>query len=177
MSDRHLACSNLKMEVPPVGAGPAAMNLTRTSAPAAPASPVGTPERAEVSQSATDNYASVVGDLSQADIVRLIQIWDQSPSPQVAAELDDLLHDTIAAASVGHVDEALNRLQAIVDLDPRNAVDILSEPRLDPIRGNVETILNRMASPAKLAAEGRIAEAAQRWQVRRSPKTLASPGR
>jgi hypothetical protein len=153
------------MDVPPVGSGPAGMNLIRTSAPAPPASPVGTPERAATSPSAIDNYASVLSDLSQADVARLFQILDQSPFLEAAAQLDVLLHAAIAAASVGDVIRALNRLQAIVVLDPRNAVSILAEPRLDPIRGDVETMLNRMAYVAKLDAEARIAEAAQRSEA------------
>lgn len=150
------------MDVPPVGAGPAGMNLTRTPAPATPTSLAGTPEPAAAGQSATDNYTSAINGLSQADIVRLIQILNQPPSPQAAAQLDTLLHAAVAAAWAGDVIQALNRLQAIVVLDPRNAAAILSEPRLDAIRANVETMLNRMASTAKLDAEARIAEAAQR---------------
>ena len=165
-----LACSNLSMDVPPVGTGPAGMNLSRTSAPAASASPAGTPERTATGQSTADNYAPIVRELSEADLARLIQILDPPSSPQAAAQLDGLLNSAIAAASAGDVSQAVNRLAAIVVLDPRYAVAVSFERRLDPIRGQVETLLNRMVSVAKLDAEARVAEAAQRSEAIASRK-------
>lgn len=150
--------------MPPIGVGPAGMDLTQTSS-LAPLAPVGTPERAAVGQSTADNYASVVSGLSEADIARLIQILDQPVSPEVATQLDALLHVAIAAASVGDVIQAVNRLEAMIVLEPRYAVAVLSEPRLDTIRGDLETMLNRMVSFVKLDAEARLAEAAQRSEA------------
>jgi hypothetical protein len=153
------------MDVPPVGASPAGMNLLRASAPAAPPLLGGALERTAGGQSAADSYASVVRELSEADLERLIQILDPPPSPQVAAQLDGLLHAAISAASAGDVRQAVDSLAAIVVLDPRNALTVLSERRLDPIRGNVETILDRMVTVAKLDAEARVAEAARRSEA------------
>lgn len=164
--------------MPPVGAGPAGMNLARTSSPAPLASPAGTPERAAAGQSITDNYASVVGELSEADIAKLIQILHQPVSQEAATQLDALLHAAIAAASAGDVTRAVNHLEAIAVLDPRNAVAVLSDARLDPIRGNVETTLDRMASTAKLDAEARVAEAEQHSEAispRKLPNWDAEP--
>jgi hypothetical protein len=153
------------MDVPPVGAGSAGIDLSRTAAPAAPSSPAGTPARAAAGQPIADNFASVVNDLSEADLARLIQILDPPASPQAAAQLDALLHSAISAASAGDVIQATNYLAAMVMMDPRYALAASSESGLDPIRGNVQTVLNRTTSVVKLDAEARVADAAQRSEA------------
>jgi hypothetical protein len=76
--------------------------------------------------------------------------------------LDALLHAAVGAASAGDVTQAVNSLAAIAVLDPRYAVTALTDSRLGPVHANVETMLNRMVTVAKLEAEARVAEAAQR---------------
>jgi hypothetical protein len=153
------------MDLPPVGAGSAGIDLSRTAAAAAPASPTGTPAHTAAGQPIADNYASVVNDLSEADLARLIQILDPPTSPQAAAQLNALLQTAISAASAGDVMQATNYLAAMVMMYPRYALAASSESGLDPIRGNVETMLNRTASVVKLDAEARVAEAAQRSEA------------
>jgi hypothetical protein len=153
------------MDVSPVGAGPAGINLARTSPSVPPASPGIKPEHTAAVPATVDNYASVVGKLSESDIGRLIQILDPPRSPQTAAQLDSLLHATVVAASAGDVAQAVNHLGEMMALDASHAVAVVTEPRLDSIRANVEAILNQMASAAKLDAEGRIAEATQRSEA------------
>lgn len=149
------------MGVSPAGAGLPELSRFQTTASVMPFAPAGGARPSTALQDAADTYVLMGPELSKPDLATLTTILDPPSSSNAAAQIEGLLEAAISAASAAEVIHALDNLTAIVSLDPHHAPAILSDRRLDPIRENVETMLNRMAAVAKLDAEARVGEAAK----------------
>jgi hypothetical protein len=84
--------------------------------------------------------------------------------PQQLLQSQDLLRGAIFAAQRGDIGRALEQLAEFVKLDPSRAQTLGTEPGLEPIRTQVNHLLNRLETIAGLDAQGRLAEAAQRLE-------------
>ena len=146
------------MDVRPVGGGPAGTNLSGAAGPAAPAPAAGRADRVASAQAIADTFAAAFRELSPADLARVIE---PLLSPQNAARLEDLLQAAISATNQGDVTRAIDHLAEFAALDPRRGERLFTEPGLNPVRANVENLLQHMATLAKLDAETRLAQASQ----------------
>lgn len=119
--------------------------------PATPAGPL-LPE-------AADTIASLLRELTQADLARLLSIVEPAPPQGLAAQVQELLSAAISAAP--HNSEgALHSVRQMAILDPQRAEGMTSEPGLASIRPAIEKLLAQLTAAAKLNAEARLAEAA-----------------
>lgn len=142
------------MDLRAVGTGPADLGilpLPAIAAPGRPAPPL----------IGADSITVFLRDLSQAQFASLLGIIDHSPSPQVAARLDQLLAGAVSAATARDIPVALANLEAFVALAPARVEILRQEPGLAPIQPQVEAWIARLAAVAKMDAEGRIGRAEQ----------------
>ena len=145
------------MDVRPVGGG---ADPARVVGPVAPVAKPGAVGHAGNSSSAGVVDAAVLAALSEPDLARLATILERPPSAQTAARLGELLHGAVTAAAAGDVARTLSEVSQLVVLDPLRAEAIRSEPGLEPVRAQVDTLLVRLAQVARLDAEGRLTQAA-----------------
>jgi hypothetical protein len=103
--------------------------------------------------------------LTGSDVTKLQQIFDHPPSPQLAAQLAQLLTSAASAAASGDVQGALAHLAAFAALDPQHAESLASAPGLASIRGEVTHLLAALTFAAKANAETKLDQARQMPQA------------
>jgi hypothetical protein len=132
----------------PPGTEPAAGVRARLPLPSLP-----------VTAQAVDTVASLLSEIAGADGAQLLAGLDRPLSPQTAARVEALLSDAVSAAASGDIGKALGHLATLAPLDPKRAENLPSDPRLQPIRAAVESLLTRLNSTAHLDAETRLGQA------------------
>jgi hypothetical protein len=112
-----------------------------------------------------DTITAMLGELSQPEVVRFLEIIERPLPPTSAARLEDLLGASVSAAAEGNVQQALVKLAEFAALDPRRAETLEREPGLASIRAEVGRLLFRLASAAQLDAELRLGQATHLLQA------------
>jgi len=149
------------MDLQPVSGGTVGTGLTQgagTAAPIAKPGPVATPNPGQVTAIID---AAVLSMLSQPDLARLVAVWEPAQTGQLALKTGELLQASIDAANAGDAVRALESVSELAGLDPVRAEALRSDPRIEPVRAQVDSLLARLANLAKLDAETRITEAAR----------------
>jgi soluble cytochrome b562 len=112
-----------------------------------------------------DSVAALLGELSQSDLTRLLAILETLPRSADDARLGELLRAAADAAAAQNSGRALDLLRQFASLDPARAETLVSAPALQSIRPGVEELLGQLTAAARLHAEGRIEEAAQKVET------------
>jgi hypothetical protein len=122
---------------------------------------------------AGDSVASLLGELSQADLTKLLEIVDAIPRPGDQAQVEELLRaatEAVAARNTGH---ALDLLRQLAALDPALADTLVSVPALASILPGLEQLLSQLTAAALLHAEGKLSEASQKLETATLRETSA----
>ena len=142
----------------PVGANSPGIDLARTLPVA---STPGALKSAVTAAAGAAMDVSALRELSAPDLTRLLGIIEPVLSPQDSAHVDTLLQNVISAAAEGDISRALDHLTAIIHLDPRRAETVRAIPDIENIRVQVDQLVARLQTVAKLDAEGRLGHAAR----------------
>ncbi len=129
----------------------------------------------------SDVAATLSTQIAAPDLARLDAILQPHSSSEVAAHITELTQDAALALAEGDRPRALANLNEIAAVDPRTIAALAPEQALQPIRSEVDQLLNRLTTVAKMDAEGWLAQADQAletpghsavtdWQTR--PATL-----
>jgi hypothetical protein len=112
-----------------------------------------------------DSIAVLLGELSQADLTRVLEVLEGSQRGVDDARAVELLRD--AADALAHQDtgRALDLVRQFASLDPERAEALASAPALVSIRSQVEQLLTQLTATARLRAEGGLADAAHRFET------------
>lgn len=140
------------MEIRGVGAGgldPRLSGVPRAVTPSA------TP------QISADAVAGLLREVSASQIASLLSMVGSTPSSERVAQADLLFQSAVLAIRGGEVNGALTKLATMLPLDPRRAESLASDPLVASIRKDVEALVLRLASTAKLDAETRLREATE----------------
>lgn len=145
----------------PVGAGPTGADLARAlAAPSPPVKLAGAAQN-QLQQTAAAIDAAALSILSEPDVIRLAAILQPAPSPEAAARIAEVIQAVMTAAAAGDLTRVLGELTQLASLDPARAEAVRSEPALEPLRAQMDSLLARLAQVAKLDAEGRLSQASQ----------------
>ena len=122
------------------------------------------PEHARTSQpvvphAPADSNAALIGEIAPADIAKLTAILEPTRSPEIAAHVNDLTRDTTLALNESDRVRALANLDQIAAIDPHSLAVLEPEKVLQPVRAEVDHILTRLTTVAKMDAEGWLAHA------------------
>jgi hypothetical protein len=155
------------MEVPAAGMGASGPN--RPSAPSVTPPAHLPPAIDRNSGFSGDTVATLLRELSQADLTRLLEIVE-SPLLRTADagridELLDLLRESVVSENTGR---ALDLLRQVVTLSPQRAETLSANPELAAIRPALEQLLSQVTAGSRLRAEGRLLEAAQKVELTRA---------
>ncbi|HJT88104.1 MAG TPA: hypothetical protein VJ732_09615, partial [Bryobacteraceae bacterium] len=166
------------MDVRPVGAGPAGPVPARAARIPATTPPSGAPDRTGIALPLADSAAALIQELPASDLAKITRIIEPLPAPEIATHLNGLLEAAASAAAQGHVTQAIEFLAEFAQMDPQRAQALPSNPRLQPVRTEIEQLLGRLAALAKLDATGRLAHAAEvadGWGTRKLPEWETGP--
>ncbi len=109
-------------------------------------------------------------DLSELDLVRLLELIERPLPVENTARLEALLRTSVAEVAEGNVRGALSKLAEFAALDPGRAESLLTEPGLAGIRADVRHLLFQLASAAQLDAETRLGQGTRLLQAAVSEK-------
>lgn len=154
------------MDVRPVSSGPAGTGLTQGAGNAGPVAKAPAAATANNAQATAVIDAAILSLLSQPDLARLVAVLEPPQTGQNATRIGEFLQAATMAAAEGDVTRSLQELAEIVRLDPFRAETVRTEPGLEPIRPQVDSLLARLANVARLDAESRVTEAARAVEAR-----------
>jgi hypothetical protein len=110
---------------------------------------------------ASDVATALATQIAIPDLARLTAILQPNSSSEVAAHITELTQDTTSALAQGNRTRALANLNEIAALDPRTIAVLAPDEVLQPIRPEVDQLLNRLTTVAKMDAEGWLTQADQ----------------
>ena len=146
------------MDVRGVGAGPTGAELSSALRALAGPAAQRLAALADLVQSG-DSINGLLRQLSQSDVLKLLEIIDRPLPPENASLVQDLLRASVQAVAEGNVPQALAKLSELAVRDPPRAETFQAEPGLASIRADVEHLMFRLASTAQLDAESRLGQA------------------
>jgi hypothetical protein len=112
-----------------------------------------------------DSIAVLLGELSQSDLTRVLQVLESSQpgiDDERAAELLRHAADALAQQDIGR---ALDLVRQFASLDPDRTAALASAPALASIRSEVEQLLTQLTATARLRAERGLADTTQRLET------------
>ncbi len=107
----------------------------------------------------SDVAATLSTQIAAPDLARLSAILEPHSSSEVAAHITELTQDATLALAEGDRTRALANLNEIAAVDPRTIAVLAPEQLLQPIRPEVDHLLNRLTTVAKMDAEGWLTQA------------------
>ena len=102
---------------------------------------------------------AVMHDLATSDLVKLAQIIQPAAPPEQVEQLTKLLQETVQAVSEGRIEWAVGRVLEAATLDPLQAEEFRALPELAPIHANIEHLIGRLTTVAKIDAESKLSQA------------------
>ncbi|HKW98915.1 MAG TPA: hypothetical protein VJN43_14345 [Bryobacteraceae bacterium] len=108
-----------------------------------------------------DTVATLLQEIVTPEIAGLIRAIEQRRLPENTAPLVDLMRAATEAVSNRDTATAIANLTALVRAAPDKAETIVTEPRFQPIRGEIETLVRRLTSEARSDAELKLSTAAR----------------
>lgn len=106
-----------------------------------------------------DLAATLTSQIAAPDLARLNAILQPNRSSEVAAHITELTQDTALALNEGDRTRALANLNEIAAADPHTVAVMAPDRVLQSIRPEVDQMLNRLTTVAKMDAEGWLAQA------------------
>lgn len=164
------------MQVQPIAARVTALEnvflerVAEVSARAAhPLPPEAAPLKPPSPQDVTDPLFS---EIAAPDIPRLSTLLEPHLSSEIAAHVTDLTHDATVALAQGDRSRALTDLQEIAAVDPQTLAVLAPEQALRPIRPQIDHLMHRLTTVAKMDAEGWLAQADEALEAPGHPSQL-----
>ena len=105
--------------------------------------------------------ATSIHALATSDLAKLAQIIQPAPEPQRVEQVAKLLEETVKAVAEGRVEWAVGRVIEAATLHPLQTEEFRSMPALAAIQGNIEHLMGRLTTVAKIDAESKISQAEQ----------------
>lgn len=132
-------------------------------APAAPVATTTTPAVAEVASSllGSDTVGTSLQQMAEAPVSQLITGVQVSHPPVDPVLATNLIHTAATAVIDGNIPAAMVALTELVHRSPEHVETLLSESSLSPIRMQVQDLLTKVTTAAKVEAEVRLATATQ----------------
>jgi hypothetical protein len=156
----NVAAANAAIMAATMALAPA-NSTTEAAAPLAATAPAGHVGAPEVSSPVSDSVDTTLEQLSSAPIAQLISgIAGSHPAPDPAIE-NILLHTVASAIVNANLPVAIATLTELVHRTPERMETLAAEPLLSPMRAQVQSLLIRVTSAAKVEAEVRLATATQ----------------
>jgi len=152
-------CSNRSMGLGAIGPELSGTSLSGIAGSIFPAA-LATRLIAGTAETLGDSVATLLTDLSGADIDKLIALLERPLPALDSTRLQDLLRTIISSAAEGDANGALSALREIAALDPLRAETLRTDPAIGSIQASVDQLLDHHTLLVKLDAEGRLAEAA-----------------
>ena len=145
------------MDVRPTGPDPAGARFDPAATRVSPAAKIDNAKPVLPGTPLTDSISPLIEELAPPDIERLIRLLEPLP-PAASAPL---LSAVLQAASNHDLAAVLSAVGELVLLDPNLAETLPSRPELDGMRPEIDQLLNRSSSLARLSAEEKLGHAAQ----------------
>jgi hypothetical protein len=108
-----------------------------------------------------DVASVLMSEVATSDISKLSSILDPAPDPSGSKVLDSLLRAAVQEVANGNSERAVGYLADYATRDPRRAEALPLQPELEPVRDKIDSMVNRMASVAKMSAEDGLSRAEQ----------------
>jgi hypothetical protein len=93
------------------------------------------------------------------DLLKLTQILQPTAPPERVVRVERLIEETVRAIQDDRREWAVGRFIEAATTDPARADELRARPEFEAIRANVELLLNRLTSVAKMDAETKLAAA------------------
>lgn len=117
----------------------------------------------------SDTAATLLSELSQGDMERLVQILDPVPSPGARQQADDLLHALRGAATTLDAERASSLIRQLAALDSRLVEPLPVDPQLTALHKVVEQTVRQLTAAARVDAEKELSAAAVHAQLASAP--------
>ncbi len=111
------------------------------------------------------NDTAVIRELAVADLLKLTQILQPALPPERVTRLEQLVQEIGQAIRDERREWAVGRFIEAATTDPSRVDELRSKPEFEPIRANVELLLNRLTNVAKMDAETRLAQTEQVFET------------
>lgn len=102
---------------------------------------------------------AVFHELAPADVPKLMQIVQPEPLPEHAVQLDHVLQQAGREVAEGKIEEAVGHLAEAAALAPKQAEELSARPELEPIRTEVDLLVNRLTNAAMIDADVKLTQA------------------
>jgi len=163
---------NRSMDLGAIGPGPPPADLSPITGSVPSSAPKMGPLPSGAAEALGDSVATLLNELSPADVAKLIDIIGKPLPDQDSVRLQDLVQTVVSSAAAGDTTRALGAIGQLVALDPSRADTLRGDPAIASIRAAADQLLDRHATLARLDAEGRLAQAAQQLGAS-APERLA----
>jgi hypothetical protein len=114
-----------------------------------------------------DTIATLLTELSQADLTRLLELVEAPLRTADPARIDELLHSVGESVASQNTERALDLLRQVVTLSPERAETLSAHLELVAIRPSLDQLLSQVTAAVRLRAEERLLEAAQKVEQTR----------
>jgi len=143
------------------GAGVSEAKLTPNTGQSGPVAGVGGSSPSTSIQSAVLNDTAVIRELAVSDLLKLTQILQPASPPERVTRIEQLVHEIGQAIRDDRREWAVGRFVEAATTDPSRVDELRSKPEFEPIRANVDLLLNRLTNVAKMDAETKLAQTEQ----------------
>jgi hypothetical protein len=111
-------------------------------------------------------------EIAGSDLPRLAALLEPHRSVELVAQTHELVHDTEQALAQGDRTRAFANLSQMAATDPRTLAVIAPEKLLESIRPEVDHVLNRLTTVARMDAEGWLSQADHAVETSAHPADL-----
>lgn len=124
-----------------------------------PMQPLPTRSHPVVSITGDVNTAFVADTVTPAGIAHIAALLEPQQSADIARRISGLSTDTVSAVQLGDYARAISNVSEIAVLDARALEPLRTDNLLEAIRPQVDLLVNRLTTVAKMNAEGLLAQA------------------
>lgn len=110
-------------------------------------------------QQAVLNDTAIIRELAVSDLLKLTQILQPPLPPERVARVEQLIQEIVQAIHEERREWAVGRFIEAATSDPAGVDELRSKPELEPIRANIDLLLNRLTNVAKMDAETKLSAA------------------
>ncbi len=108
---------------------------------------------------------AVIRELAVSDLLKLTQILQPSLPPDRAFRVEQLIQETVQAIREDRREWAVGRFIEAATSDPSRAHELSGKAEFEPIRANVDVLMNRLTNVAKMDAETKLAAAENMFET------------
>jgi len=151
------------MQIAPTGAvagtGVSEAKLTPTPGQTGPVAGPGGHSPAPSAPEAVLGDTAVIRELAVSDLLKLTQILQPAMPPDRLLRVEQLIQETVQAIHEERREWAVGRFIEAATSDPSQADELRGKAEFEPIRANVDLLMNRLTNVAKMDAETKLAAA------------------